>query len=137
MPVSSKTHTGKNLMVKYAFAFCTIIAGMALNHLGIGSTDFIFGSVGNWLIYIGALTALLATVSRFHPKEKIVDERMEKIGYRAYRISAIAFLLLAFSIMIADGISPIGMPYHLFMSYLICFYLIVYAVSYKWVEQQN
>jgi L-asparagine transporter-like permease len=137
MGVSSKTHTSRNLAIQYAFSFCVMIVGIALNHMGIGSTDFIFGSVGNWLIYIGALTALLATVSRFHKKEKIVDERMEKIGYRAYRISAIAFLLLAFSIMVADGISPIEVPYYLSMSYLICFYLVVYGVSYKWLERQN
>jgi uncharacterized membrane protein len=110
MPVSTKTRTGRSLLIKYAFAFCALIAGIALNALGVGSSSFTFGSVGNWLMYIGAVTAIIATVSLFRDKEKIVDERAEKIGYKAYRMASVAFLLLAFALMVPTASRPSGCP---------------------------
>ena len=138
MAVSTKTASGP-IALRYAMSAGMIVAGLALNYLGIGASasGFIFGSVGNWLIYIGAVSAFVSAFAFFRKKGRMVDERMEKIGYKAHRLSISAFLLLAFLLMVVDGISPIALPYYLFISYMICAYLVLYFVAYKWVERAS
>lgn len=56
---------------------------------------------------------------------------MEFIVAKADRITFLCLFLVAFVIMIFDGIRPITTPYYLFMSYLVCGLLLVYISSYK------
>ncbi len=119
--------------ISYGWGFILIIIGLILNYFNIGSPDFkIFGGIGNWLIYVGFIGLMIATVRALSRKrEKKADERMEFVASKALRITFISLLLAAFAIMIIDGIKTITVSYHLFMSYLICSLLAVYFVAYR------
>jgi len=125
--------------IMYGWAFVLILAGLILNHFNIGSPDFeIFGGVGNWLIYVGFVGLIIATVRLLtKKKQKKVDERMEFVTTKALRITFLFLLLAAFAIMILDGIKTITFPYHLSASYMICALLIVYFISYKILLKYN
>ncbi len=120
-------------MLKYLFGLGMLLLGLIFEGLGIGSPSFeTFGSVGMWLIYIGLVSLLLATVRLvLKPKKRIIDERMEFVAAKAMRTTFVLFIMAAFAIMIIDGIQPIQVPMHLFMSYLVCFLLVAYFASYK------
>jgi uncharacterized membrane protein len=121
------------IKIMYFWTVALIVAGLILNYYGLGSDrpEYTFGSVGNWLIYIGFVGILIATIKTVFRKERKIDERMQFIGAKAQGISFIVFILGAFVIMLADGIKTITLPYHLFMSYLVCVMLIVYFAAYK------
>ncbi len=123
----------------YGWGLVLILVGLILNHFKIGSPNFeIFGGIGNWLIYIGFIGLIIATVRLLtKKKQKKVDERMEFVATKALRITFLFLLLAAFAIMIIDGIKTITIPYHLFMSYSICVLLITYFISYKILLRYN
>ncbi len=121
------------ITIMYSLALAWLALGLLLNHFNIGSADFqIYGSVGTWLIYVGFIGIIIATVRLLVPKkERVVDERMEFVAAKSLRFTFLCFFILAFVIMIIDGINPITTPYHLFMSYLVCVILVIYMATYK------
>ncbi|MBN1502284.1 hypothetical protein JW930_01965 [Candidatus Woesearchaeota archaeon] len=122
----------KKATYMYFISIAWMILGMLLNYFKLGRDDYSsFGSVGNWLIYIGFVGLIIATVRAFISKKKLVDERMHFVAAKANRMTFLALVTAAFIIMIIDGIKPITMPYHLFMSYLICSILLIYFVVYR------
>ena len=122
----------KRVSVKFAIAIVWIMLGLILNHYDLGANGFsTFGSVGTYFIYIGFLGLLVIGLMEVWRKNKVVDERMELVASKAMKLTFLCFILFAFFIIIIDGIKSIIMPYHLFMSYLVCGILAVYYVSYK------
>lgn len=137
MTVSQKMWTKKSLAYRYLFSAGLILFGLILNFFNIGLGHFAgFNSVGSWVIYAGFLIAVIATISYKKKKKKIIDERMEKIGYHALRITNAIFILTLFLLMILDGIYQITTRYYLFISYIICFELLVYFITYKILERK-
>jgi len=122
---------------RYAFAVITLALGIALNFLEIGKDFLGFQSVGNWLIYVGFVMLAIVTLQLMSNKKKIVDERVKFIAYKASRLTFVLMILAAFSIMIIDGVKAITTPYHLFMSYMIMYMVLVYLISYKILERFN
>ena len=119
-------------VIKYGWGFLLIIIGSLINHFGLGSADFsIYGSVGNFLVYIGFFSLIVALLTQFRRSEKVVDERMEFVATKAMRMTFLAFVVIAFAVIVMDGIAEISMPYFLFMSYLVSGLLAVYFVSYR------
>jgi len=122
---------------KYGFGVMTLVLGLVFNFFEIGKDFLGFQSVGNWLIYIGFVMLAIITLQKFSNKKRIVDERMMHIAHKASRITFVAILFSAFIVMIADGIKTITTSYSLFMSYLICYMVIIYLISYKILEKFN
>ncbi|MDD2778256.1 MAG: DUF2178 domain-containing protein, partial [Methanocellales archaeon] len=108
--------------IMYSIALAWLGLGLLLNHFNLGSSGFqIYGSVGTWLIYVGFIGIIIATVRLLvHKKERVIDERMEFVAAKSLRFTFLCFFILAFAIMVVDGIKQIKTPYHLFMSYLVC-----------------
>ncbi|MBU1135913.1 MAG: hypothetical protein KJ559_00165 [Nanoarchaeota archaeon] len=129
MEMENKTR----VTIMYAIALVAFILGLLFNYFKIGSPHFqTFGSVGNWLIYLGFVGLIIATVRLiFVSKKKTTDERMEFVATKALRISFLSLIIGAFIIMIIDGIKTITIPYHMFMSYLVCGLLLIYIIAYK------
>lgn len=128
------------VMIMYAIALAMLILGLLLDYFKIGSPNFqIFGSVGNWLIYIGFVGLIIATVRLIFisKKKKAVDERMEFVATKALRITFLSLIIGAFIIMIIDGIKTITISYHMFMSYLVCIILVIYFIAYKILLKLN
>jgi O-antigen/teichoic acid export membrane protein len=123
----------------YAFALICIMAGLLFNYFNIGNSNFqIYGSVGNWLVNIGFVGLIIATVRLLaRKKQNKGDERMEFVATKALRITFLFLIIGAFILIIFDGIKTITLPYHLFMSYLICVLLIIYFVTYKLLLRYN
>lgn len=117
----------------YGWGILVLLSGLLFNYFNIGSPNFqIFGGIGNWLIYIGFIGLIIASFKTLIKKKpKVVDERMAFIASKASRVAFTALFITAFAVIIIDGIKTIMIPYHLFVSYLICFILIVYFVSYR------
>ena len=123
---------------KYGFGIAFIIAGAVLNALGIGRPDFIpLGGLGNWMLYIGFISIAMTVLQSMGKKKRLVDERMLMVAAKANRIVFLAVVILAFGLMIVDGIVKITLPYHMFMSYLVAFMMAVYFVSYKVLLKYN
>jgi uncharacterized membrane protein len=116
---------------RYVFAVAVIIAGIILSYFNIGKEFLGFNSVGSWLIYIGFIMIAVITLQLFMNKKRVVDERMMFVATKASRITFLGLIIVAFIIMIIDGIKTITIPYSIFMSYLICFLMIIYFISYK------
>jgi uncharacterized membrane protein len=118
--------------LKAAWVFGLIALGLVLNQLGIGPGEFAgFASVGTYLIYIGFIGLVVVLLAGFWRGRRIVDERMLAVAAKANRATFLFVIVLAFILIIADGIRPITMPYHLFLSYLVCAMLLVYFAAYK------
>lgn len=132
-----KFYTRKHMVWKYSFAVLAIITGMFLNYFNLGREFFAYESVGNYLIWVGFLMLVITTIFYLVKREKVIDERMEKIGYKAFRVTFSAIILGAFILMLWDGIQKITLSYQLFMSYLICFILIIYIIAYKLIERKS
>ncbi|RLG19832.1 hypothetical protein DRN67_01605 [Candidatus Micrarchaeota archaeon] len=125
--------TRKRIM-QYLFCVALVLAGIIFNHYGVGSGEFMaYGSVGNWLIYIGFVGFAVTTLQMLSRKKRRIDERMEFVAAKAMRITYLALIIAAFIIIILDGIQPITIPYHLFMSYLVCGLLLIYFVAYHYL----
>ena len=117
---------------KFAFALTLILTGLVLNNVGLGAGDFgTFDSVGTYLIYIGFVGLLLVGLSAAWIKDKVIDERMQFVANKAMKLTFVFFVAIAFVVMIIDGIEPITMPYHLFMSYFVSGLLAFYFISYR------
>ncbi len=127
----------KQAIPRYIFAFIIIIAGITFSYLKIGSDFLGFESVGYWLIYVGFIMLVVITLQFMTNKRRIVDERMEKIGYMASRVTFIVLIFAAFVIMIWDAINPITVPYSMFMAHLIAWMMLVYFVAYKILERKH
>lgn len=134
---SKKVVTKKGMIYRIVFIAILMVLGIALNLYHIGSNDF-FGqsTVGNYLIYIGFVMILVTSISYFKKREKIIDERIEMLRYKAGTITFMAFIFIAFAIIVVDGIHQITMRYSLFISYLVCAILVVYVVAYKILERK-
>jgi len=138
MPVSQKINTKKHLKTKYAFAIALIIIGIIFTTYEIGGTEFGgFPSLGVWIIFTGAIMIAITTMNLTSKKERIIDERMEHIGYKASRITTMILIMTLFSTMVIDGIYTLTIPYYLYASFLVCFYLAIYVISYKVIERDN
>jgi hypothetical protein len=118
--------------MKYGFASALIVLGLILNYFNLGTHGLtVYGSVGIYLAYMGFMGLIVATLTEMWRKDKIVDERMQFVATKALRSTFLSLILAAFVITVVDGISPITMPYHLFMSYLVAGMLAVYYISYQ------
>lgn len=138
MAVSKKVITKKVAIFKYAFAAFLILLGVIFKVFGIGNKEFFsFNSVAFYLIYIGFLMLFIVAITNFTKRNKIIDERMEKLGYKAYRWTFSIMFIAAFALMIFDGITTIQIELSNFLSYAVCFILIVYVISYKILERYN
>lgn len=116
---------------RYGFAVLLILLGLLTLHYNIGNEFLGFSSVGTWLIYVGFIMLTVTTLQLVSKKKKIVDERMQFISSKALGITYLSVILIAFIVMIIDGIKPITIPYSYFMSYFACGIILIYAISYK------
>lgn len=138
MVVSKKAITKKGIITRYIFAASIVILGLTLNILNIGKTNFFsYDSVGNYMLFVGALITLITTLSIFTKKDKIIDERHERIAVGAMKYVWYFIFIGGFSIIIADGISPIKISIRHFISYAMCLIILVYAISYKILEKRS
>jgi len=139
MPVSTKIDTKQRIKTKYAAAITIIIIGILFTIYDIGGKPFAgFPSLGIWILFTGVIAAAISTINLGSRKrERIIDERMEHIGYKASRITTIILILTLFATMVIDGIITITTPYYLYASFLVCFYIFTYTISYKFIEKNN
>ncbi len=131
MTISKKIITTKKSIAKFIFAGILIISGILLNYFNLGKVEFFsYNSVGSYLIFCGFIVLITSIMIIFTKKNKIYDERNEKISIRA--MSWVWFFLFfgGFIIMIIDGISPINIRISEFISYSICALLLIYSVFY-------
>jgi uncharacterized membrane protein len=138
MTFSKKVNTRQNMKTKYAGAITIILIGLIFQIFEIGGNQFAgFPSLGLWIIFTGFIMLSIISMSIFSRKEKIIDERMEHIGYKASRVTTLILILVLFSTMVIDGIYTLQTPYYLYASFLICFYIFTYLISYKIIERDN
>lgn len=122
----------KTIMIKCAFAGLLLVAGLGLNIAKVGKVEFIgYNSVGNYLLFCGLLLFAVITLRSLKKNKAKPDEREMFIASKANRITFVFILLIAFVIMIVDGINPIGVKYSLFMGYFVCAILLFYFASYR------
>ncbi len=134
---SKKIVTKKGMIYRAVFVIALIALGLTLNFYSIGSSDFFgYSTVGNFLIYIAFIMILVTAVNYFKKRDRIIDERIEMVRYKAMTLTFMASIVAAFAIMILDGISPITMRYSTFASYAVCAALIFYVVAYKVIERK-
>lgn len=127
----------KPIMLKFALGILLVALGLWLNYAGVQREFFNFSSVGSWMIYAGFLIFFIICLRLLSRKERKTDERIEFIGNKASRVTFLFLIIAAFVVMIADGIRPINLPYHYFMSYLVSALLIVYFISFRIIEKKN
>jgi len=121
-----------SMRLKFLWAFGLMFLGLMLDHFNLGTDTFLgYGSVGTFLIYIGILGLLVVGLGDLLKRDKMKDERMEFVAAKAMRVTFLVFVVVAFVLMVVDGIQPITMPYHLFLSYLVAGMLAVLFFSYK------
>jgi len=120
-------------IARYAFAIFVILLGLYFDYLDLSDSFLGFSSVGSWLVYVGFVMIAAITLQLFYYNKRVVDERMIFVANKAMRMTFLALVVFAFLIIVLDGIktTTITIPYHLFMSYLICGLMIVYFISYK------
>jgi hypothetical protein len=136
MVVSKKIVSKKIIFSKYIFALVIILSGLILNFFKIGMNEmFSYSSVGNYLIYCGILLTFIVSITSFFKRDKIIDERAEKIGYKATAYVWWILFLGGFLLIIFDGIYHFQVSLGLFVSYTICLLLIVYVIAYKILER--
>lgn len=131
MKAKKENSRRRNFIWRYIFAASIILLGIVLSYFKIGNEFLGFSSVSLWLIYVGFIMIIIASLQALSKKKRIVDERMEFIAYKASRITFVGIILFSFIIMILDGIKPIVFPYSYFMSYFICATILLYIISYK------
>jgi drug/metabolite transporter (DMT)-like permease len=138
MTVSTKVYTRNKMKMKYAFGTAIILIGILFLLFGIGGNEFAgFPSLGFWILFVGFIYMAIVTITVVSNREKIVDERMEHIGYRASRLTTLVLILFLFAVMIIDGIYTINVRYYLFSSGLICLYILTYLISYRMIERKS
>ena len=122
----------RRMLVKYGFGLALVLAGLALGMSGTGQRPFAgFDSLGTWLVYAGLVTIAATTLHIVLRKERQVDERMEFAASKAMRVTFLLFIAAAFVLMVMDGVSPIAVPVHMLMAYLICGMMAAYFLSYR------
>ncbi len=137
MVVSRKVISQKSIIIRYIFAFIFLLVGFLFNFLNIGMTPFFnYGTVGSYLIFCGLLFIFVTTIMIFSKKDKIIDERNEKIGYKAMNWVWYTICIGGFIIMIIDGIFKINLSISYFVSYSICLLLIIYFIAYKFYNKK-
>ena len=125
-------------MFKSIWGIALIIIGIILSVMGVGVDGFIgFPSIGIFLMYIGIIALVLSLITLKSNKIRIIDERAEYIGYMASRVTTLILITSLFVTMVIDGVSKITVPYYLYASFLICFYVLCYLISYKLIELKN
>ena len=122
---------------RYVFSILVVLLGVVFEYLGVGREFLGFSSVGTWLVYVGFIMIAVVTLQLISNKKRIVDERMKSISFKASRVTFVLIIFAAFAIMIIDGIHSIDVPYHLFMSYIIAYMMLIYFVAYKILEKYN
>jgi drug/metabolite transporter (DMT)-like permease len=128
----------KTLLGKVIFGMVLIILGAVLNFFNLGTTNFqIYGSVGNWLIFIGIFVLALNFALQLRKKKQVKDERMQNAALKASHVAFLAMFLGAFLVIIVDGINTITMPYHIFMGHFVSWVLLVYVVAYYIILKRN
>jgi uncharacterized membrane protein len=134
---SKKVVTKKGMIYRIIFISILVMMGLLLNHYNIGTNElFGYSTVGNYLIYIGFVMILVTSLTYFTKREKIIDERIELLRYKAGTFTFMVFIFVAFAIIVLDGIQPITMRYSLFISYLVCAILVFYVIAYKVLERK-
>ena len=137
MAVSKKIVKKKSMICRYSFGALLLIVGIILNITDIGQSEFFsYNSVGSYLIFVGILVLILATIILFRKKKKIVDERAEKIASKAMAWVWYSIFLGGFIVMILDGIFHFNVVLSSFVSYAICMILLVYVIAYKIIERK-
>lgn len=127
----------KSIVGRYVFAFLTVIAGILLDQFNVGREFLGFSSVGSWLVFVGFIMLAIITLNVISGKRRKIDERMTYLALKSSRITFVLLIFAAFIVMIIDGIRPIDVPYHLFMSYLIAYLMLAYFVVYKILEWKS
>jgi len=134
---SKKVVTKKGMIYRIVFIVILMMMGLLLNHYNIGTNElFGYSTVGNYLIYISFVMILVTSLIYFTKREKIIDERIEMLRYKAGTLTFTVFIFIAFAIIILDGIQPITMRYSMFISYAICAVLVFYVIAYKILERK-
>jgi len=134
---SKKIVTKKGMILRVVFIAVLIISGLLLNFYNIGKNElFGYSTVGNYLIFIGFVMILATAMIYFTKREKIVDERIEMLRYKAGTLTFTVFIFVAFALIIWDGINPITMRYSMFISYAVCAILVFYVIAYKILERK-
>lgn len=134
---SKKVVTKKGMIYRVVFIAVLMVSGLLLNFYNIGENElFGYSTVGNYLIYIGFVMILVTSMMYFTKREKIIDERIEMIRYKAGTMTFMVFIFVAFVIIILDGIQPITMRYSLFISYMVCAILVFYVIAYKVLDRK-
>lgn len=127
----------RGIVARYIFAFVVLVGGIFLEAANIGRDFLGFESLGIWLIFVGFLMLVIITLQKISNRKRIVDERMEKIGYKSARVTFLFIIFGAFAVMVWDGISSINISYSMFMSHMIAWIVLIYFVSYKVLEKFN
>jgi uncharacterized membrane protein len=126
------------LVMKYSFGILLVLLGLVLKLLGVGRNAFLgFGSVADYLLYVGVLAVIIVTLSSYISGKRIVDERMVAVSSKASGITFVVLVMACFVIMIIDGIRPITVPYSMFMGYPVCGIVLVHLISYKVLLRYN
>ena len=122
----------------YFFGITLIFLGLILNIFGVGQKEFLgYTTVPMYMIFVGIIAIAVGVINSVFNKNRVVDERMLLVASKANRIVFLILILVAFIVMIADGITPVTIPYSIFMSYFICGIVLVYAVSYNIILKLN
>jgi len=78
----------KRRIMKYGFASALLVLGLALNYLNLGANGFsVYGSVGTYLIYMGFMSLVVATLTELWRKDRIVDERMQFVAHKGIEVN--------------------------------------------------
>ena len=134
---SKKVVTKKGMIYRIVFIVVLMAGGLLLNTYNIGKNElFGYSTVGNYLLYIGFVMILVTSMMYFTKREKIIDERIEMLRYKAGTLTFTVFIFVAFALIILDGIYPITMRYSMFISYAVCAVLLFYVVAYKVLDRK-
>jgi len=134
---SKKVVTKKGMIYRIVFIAVLMTGGLLLNTFNIGKNElFGYSTVGNYLLYIGFVMILVTSMMYFTKREKIIDERIEMLRYKAGTLTFTVFIFVAFALIILDGIYPITMRYSMFISYAVCAVLLFYVIAYKVLDRK-
>jgi len=127
---SKKVVTKKGMIYRIVFIAVLMAGGLLLNTFNIGKNElFGYSTVGNYLLYLGFVMILVTSMMYFTKREKIIDERIEMLRYKAGTLTFTVFIFVAFALIILDGIYPITMRYSMFISYAVCAVLLFYVIA--------
>ena len=134
---SKKVVTKKGMIYRIVFIAVLMAGGLLLNTFNIGKNElFGYSTVGNYLLYLGFVMILVTSMMYFTKREKIIDERIEMLRYKAGTLTFTVFIFVAFALIILDGIYPITMRYSMFISYAVCAVLLFYVIAYKVLDRK-